>query len=404
MNLDTELRELFDGDDETPWPGEATAYDRFQRRRARRGRAVAAAAGLALVAILAGAVLVPRLLPSEAPPVAPAVETVRVESQGWELPVPAGWRVERRLRGTRVYQPGEVLPGTPVGKPVPAVVGLVLVPRSGGPRDATITITTENELVENEGFDATVVRGGSRRPDGRDYRFHPGAGPGAAGRYLVFWPDFCSTWAGCSGASAPRVLAVAGTAGAGREQVLQAMEAIVRTLRPITNSVPPPKQPPAPVVAATTRALLGTGGSGREAWELWIEPLDGNPGLAVHFPWQERRLGKRGGHWEQLEPEMIQRNGTYTLMDCVSWVPGSGLLLTGLARQEVASVRFELAGQAPVTVPTIRDDERIPWVAYASPKLPAGTRLERVLALDSAGKLIGGEERPYDNDRLCRPR
>jgi hypothetical protein len=287
---------------------------------------------------------------------------------------------------------------------VPAVVGLVLAPRQGGPRGATIAITTEDELVENEGFDPAVVRGGSRRPDGRDYRLHPGAGPGAVGRYLVFWPDYCHTWFGCSGASSPRVLAVTGTADAGREQVLEVMETIVRTLRPITNSVPPPQQAPAPAVPATTKALLGTGGSGRAAWELWIEPLDGNAGFAVHFPWVERRLANRGGHWEQLEPGMIQQNGTYTLMDCVSWVPGSGLLLTGLARQEVASVRFELAGQAPVTVPTIRDDERIPWVAYASPKLPAGTRLERVLALDSAGKLIGGEERPYDNDRLCRPR
>jgi hypothetical protein len=403
MNLDTELRELFGRGDETPWPGEATAYDRFLRRRARRGRAVAGATGLALVAILAGAVLVSRLHPSDQPPVAPAPDTVRVESQGWELPLPAGWRVERKLRGTRVYQPGEVLPGTPVGRPVPAVVGLVLAPRSGGPSDATITISTEDELVEQERFDPAAVRGGSRRPDGRDYRLHPGAGPGAVGRYLVFWPDFCSTWAGCSGASAPRVLAVTGSAGAGGEQVLQVMETIVRTLRPITNSVPPPKQPPAPAVAATTTVLLGAGGSGREAWELWIEPLDGNPGFAVHFPWLERRRGDRGGHWEQLEPGMIQRNGTYTLLDCISWVPGSGVLLTGLARQDVASIRFELAGQAPVTVPTIRDDERIPWVAYASPKLPAGTRLERVLALDAAGKLVGGEERPYDGDPLCRP-
>ena len=63
MNLDFELRELMGRVDGTPWPGEHGAYDRFLRRRTRRGRIVAAGAALALVGVLAGAVLVPRLRP-----------------------------------------------------------------------------------------------------------------------------------------------------------------------------------------------------------------------------------------------------------------------------------------------------------------------------------------------------
>jgi hypothetical protein len=40
----------------------------------------------------------------------------------------------------------------------------------------------------------------------------------------------------------------------------------------------------ATIAITTEKALLGSGGSGRAAWELWIEPLDGNAGFAVHFP------------------------------------------------------------------------------------------------------------------------
>ena len=115
MSLESELRELLRQADEAPWPTERTAYDRFLRRRARRGRAVAAAAGLAMVAVLAGAILVPRLRSPEVVPVAPAPTKVRVESQGYELKVPAGWKVERELMGSRAPARGEALPGTSVG-------------------------------------------------------------------------------------------------------------------------------------------------------------------------------------------------------------------------------------------------------------------------------------------------
>jgi len=51
-----------------------------------------------------------------------------------------------------------------------------------------------------------------------------------------------------------------------------------------------------------------------------------------------------------LGPEYIQRDGTQTQMDCFERMPGSGLLLSGLASKEAAEVRFELQGQPPVTM------------------------------------------------------
>jgi hypothetical protein len=396
MNLEAELRELLGRADETPWPGEAGAYDRFLRRRRRRGRVVAATtACLALVAVLAGVVLVPHLRPSPVVPAVPGPTRVRVESQGYELQLPAGWKVERELMGTHTLAAGEVFPATSIGVPQPAVVGLVLVPRSGRPEGARITITTDL----NERLDYSVFRGGSRRADGREYRLHPGANPGEVGRYAVMWLDFCYQKRSCGGSIWPRILWITGSAPSDKDGVLAVMKRIVGALRPITNSKRPP---PPPTVPRNTNVLIGTGGSGRTAWEARIEPLGGGSGFSMRFPWlQEHGKKGQGMHWESLEPRDIQQQGTWTLMDCLSWwSPGSGVLLSGLARKEVAAVRFELEGQAPATVPTFGRDKGLPWVAYVLPFVPKSSRIQRVVALDGAGKEIG-EERAYQGDRLC---
>jgi hypothetical protein len=127
MRVEDELRRLFEGTQGVPWPGEQQAFDRFLRRRARRGRVVATAAGLALVAVLGAAVLVARGQPEEREAVAPAGGVVRVPEQGFELPVPAGWRVQRQLTS----------PGS-------QVVGVVLVPRSEELRGAAITVAADD--------------------------------------------------------------------------------------------------------------------------------------------------------------------------------------------------------------------------------------------------------------------
>jgi hypothetical protein len=51
---------------------------------------------------------------------------VRVPEQGFELPVPAGWKLQRQLAG----------PGS-------QVVGVVLVPRSGEPPGVAVTVAAD---------------------------------------------------------------------------------------------------------------------------------------------------------------------------------------------------------------------------------------------------------------------
>jgi hypothetical protein len=78
MRSDEELRRLLARPD-LPWPDETGAYERFLRRRGtRRGRVVAAAAGLVLVAVLGAAVLVARQLPQERAPAAPTANAAEL--------------------------------------------------------------------------------------------------------------------------------------------------------------------------------------------------------------------------------------------------------------------------------------------------------------------------------------
>jgi hypothetical protein len=401
MNLEQELRQLFEGTKGAPWPGEQQAFDRFLRRRTRRGRVVAAAAGLALVAVLGAAVLVARQVPQEREPVAPAGGVVRVPEQGFELPVPAGWRVQRQLTG----------PGS-------QVVGVVLVPRSEELRGAAITVVADDDQPPH--YILNLQTAPRRRADGRLYNErpapNPGPGPrlgkGAVGRYVIAWPAWppsCRPLPVPAGQppacarAAWRVLLVSGAAAPGDtasrcwrpgrspgcEQVQQVMDRILASVRPVGDALPPPGGPP-------TRVLLGKGGSGAAAWEAWIElnigPIqgrDGSAGFMVHFP---RATPTPVWHWEQVEPWVIQHGGVVTHRDCLSWRPGSGQLLSGLAREEAASVRFELAGRAPVRVATFGRDQPVPWVAFVSPPLSADAKLERVVALDAAGKKVGTQE------------
>jgi hypothetical protein len=393
VKLEDELRQLFGRTQGTPWPGEREAFDRFLHRRARRGRAVAAAAGLALVAVLGAAVLVARGRPEDRQTIAPPATPVQVPDEGFQVTVPAGWRVERRLTGT-VSGP---VPGGPTG-----VVGVVLGPATGNPREATITVRADGS---RELWDAAWGKGSKRRADGRRYLLRPGSGPREVGQYLLGWPDFCPFGrSSCHRMSFwPRALVVTGTAAPGdtlgRQQVLGRMLRIVATMKPITDGRRPP---PAPTVPASTKVVLGKGGTGRAAWEVRIEPVRRTAGFSIHFPWQEQREPGKGWHWESLEAESIQRNGIGLFMDCLSWVPGSGLVLSGLAPEEVATVRIELAGRPPVVTPTFARDKPVPWVAFVSPPLPAGSKVDRVVALDAAGTEIGSQEQPYPG-ALCRP-
>jgi hypothetical protein len=407
MTLEEQLQDAYERAAERA-PVAPGAYDRFLRRRARRGRVIAATAGLALVAVLGAAVLVARQQPQKQEPVAPAGGVVRVPQQGFELPVPAGWKLQRQLTG----------PGS-------QVVGVVLVPHSGEPAGAAITVAVEDDKPVSmyAGYLLDLQVDASRRADGRLYKLRAGragrlaAGKGPVGPYLIAWPVWppsCRPLPTPTGQppacrqAALRVLLVTGAAApgdsAGVQQVLGVMGRVAATVRPIGDALRPPHW-------LTTKVLLGKGGSGAAAWEAWIERTwlgtADSDGFMVRFP---RATPRPTWHWEQLGPSSIryrgvyiQHRGVYIQWDCLSWLPGSGLLLSGLAPKDAAIVRIELAGRAPVEVATFGRDKPVPWVAFVSPLLAPGAKLERVMALDAASKTIGSQ-RPFRGNTLCSPR
>jgi hypothetical protein len=91
MTLEEQLQDAYErAADRAPVsPG---AYDRFLRRRARQGRVVAAAAGLALVAVLGAAVLVARQLPQDRELAAPPANATE------PAPRPHQWVYSKELR------------------------------------------------------------------------------------------------------------------------------------------------------------------------------------------------------------------------------------------------------------------------------------------------------------------
>ena len=92
MTLEEQLQDAYERAAERA-PVSPGAYDRFLRRRARRGRVVAATAGLALVAVLGAAVLV-------GPPAAPG----------------AGDGGAGRWGGARARSRGSSCPSRPAGR------------------------------------------------------------------------------------------------------------------------------------------------------------------------------------------------------------------------------------------------------------------------------------------------
>ena len=380
MSLHDELHDLFGRIQDAPWPGEHHAFDQFLRRKARRGRVMAAGLTLTLAAILAAAVVVPRLLPDDVQPVVPVAPPgpgMRIADQGFQLAAPAGWRISRKM--TR-----------PLG-PMPydgqLVMGVVLTPSSGDPPGATITVTSEDREPGWEGA--------SRRADGRQYLWRPSSDPGVAGRYLLEWPNYCQdnrdmNITTCSRTGQPRALLVTGYGpddAQRRGQLQQAMRQLALSILPITNALRPP---PTPTVSPQTKVMLGTGGSGISSWEAWIEPFDRTSaaGFAVRFPHATPEPVRR---WEQLEPSILNGHGTYTYLECLSWKRRPAVVVIGLARADAAVVQIELSKRPLVEVPVLGRAKATGMVAFASPPLPAAVLVNRATVFDAAGRMIGTE-------------
>jgi hypothetical protein len=376
MSLHDELHDLFGRIQDAPWPGERHAFDQFLRRKARRGRVMAAGLTLTLAAVLAAAVLVPRLVPDDVQPVVPVAPTgrgMRIADQGFQVAAPAGWRISRKM--TR-----------PLG-PMPydgrLVEGVVLAPSTGDPSRATITVTTDAH--------APGWAGASRRADGRRYLWRPGSGHGDAGQYLLQWPTYCHqnrelAITTCSRTGEARGLLVTGYAPDDaqlRRQVQQAMRQITMGMQPITNALPPP---PSPTIGPQRRELLGKGGSGTTSWEAWIEPSSpgrGDAGLAIRFPKATPRPIRR---WKRLELSRLNGLGTWTLLECVS---GKGMVI-GVARADVAMVQVELSKRPLVELPVV-GSTKAPLAIFALPPLPVRALVNRATAFTADGKMIGSE-------------
>lgn len=388
MSLERELHQLYERAQDGSWPGEQAAYSQFLRRKVRRGRTMAAGVALALAAVVGVAGMVPRILPNqeEIPPVTPRGTIVQLPDKGLRLVVPDGWEIRRKLRGRAATSGGTA----------PTTVGVILTPRSGQPGGASITVTSDRR--------GTDQPWPNRRSDGRAYVLLERPGTATPGQYLIEWPTYCEEFqfSACAQDGRARVVVVTGDArvddAKGQQQVRQAMKQLVTDMQPITNAMPAS----APTIPAATSVLLGKGGSGRTAWELWIEPIGGTgPGLGIHFPWLERHRGTgRGG--ESLWPPGLQASGTLTATSCLSWARGSGLLVYGLARKDAAKVRIELVGRPPVIVPTFGADRPVPVVGFASPRLPPRTQLHRVVTFDAAGNMISSAKTRWGHEALCR--
>jgi hypothetical protein len=381
MSLHHDLSNLFARIQDAPWPGEREAFDRFLRRRRRRGQVMAAGAVLALAVVMGAALVLPGLVSTDVDqvvPIAPRGTPMRIPEQGFQLAAPAGWKFARKMTGP--------IPGFPV---VSMDMGVELEPRSGAPSGATITVTTDVHEPD--------WQGASRRPDGRSLRLRPGSAEGDVGQYAIQWPSYCwrdpvaiITWT-CSGPRRARALLVTGyaTDDAGApEQVRQAMQQIATSVQPITNALPPP---PILMDRLQVRVLLGKGGQGPTSWEAWLEPRGGKAGFTVRFP--HARFAPVS-HWQELDPPTLNAQGTSSILQCLSWMPGRGVIIIGLARADTTTVQMELNKQPLIYLPVFGRERSVPVVAFASPRLgPAMVLVNRITAVDAAGRMLGSENR-----------
>ena len=407
--LEDHLRTALRRPEDASWPDEHGAYDRFLRRRARRGRTLAARAGLALVVALALAAVTPRLLPRDpAGPVTPPGRMVRAPAGGFEVAVPAGWTDLRRDR--RIFFPGKDT-GSGVGlRPMRRapdtrvlVYTAILSPAQypgiepGGDPDPSVTADPTTRKFD----DADSPLGRARRPDGRPYVWRTRLAPLEVAEYAVAWPYQCRSDETCPPAARWRVLVVHAMSAEGaatRQRVLEVVRRIVETARPVTNALPGGGTPgliDLGVPSVKGRWLLGTGGSGLGAWQVYVGH-GGDAGsedvFALHFPSRKTRPGV-GVHAEDIEPGILLAGQLGILRDCLSWLSPQVMLLSGAVPENVTTVRIYLAGRPSMTIQAFGHDQPSRWAAFVSPPLARGTSVTRVVALDASDRTVAESER-----------
>jgi hypothetical protein len=291
--IEDRLRETFDRV-ATAGPAEAGAFDRFQRhRRVHRSRRLAGATALVLVAALASAVAVPRLLSDtgqrrlyvtgaagpERWMAAPLVAVAPL--QGFEVQVPAGWEANATWKGI------ELRPTSPD-----------LRRHLGGPVQLVTSFLEEfYNPAPNVWKDGTYEEGGdlpravTRPPEGRRYRgSFPGdnrwfrtdleAGRWRATQWHISWPYRCEPGVPCPAPLGLRTLKVVFQVdGDAAAEVEGLAERLLRTARPIANAVKGQAHAPRPdCVDGRSMVLRRVNG----------DSLDGFTLTVAHFWWVAR--------------------------------------------------------------------------------------------------------------------
>jgi hypothetical protein len=406
--LEDRLRAALRRPENASWPEEGGAFDQFQRRRTRRGRALAARGALALVVVVALAAGIPSLLPSR--PVVPATPPItgrplQVPGGGFEVLVPAGWTEVDQSRRV-VHSSGETGSGAAL-RPMrraantfvilyTAVLSPVQYPGTepgGGDPDPSVSADRATERLEDRG--GPLGRG--RRPDGRPYVWQQTLlGSNEVAKYAIAWPYHCTPEQACPPAARWRALIVNGVTEEGpatRRRVLGMVRRVVDTVRPVTNALPGGALGSVDLAIPPVKGRwqLGTGGGGQGAWEAYVRQGDEDV-FELEFPTRRTRSGV-GVHAEGIEPTYLVNGELGVLRDCLSWLRPQVGLLSGVVPENVTALRIAIAGKPSLTVKAFGHDQPARWAAFVSPPLPRGTRVTRVVALDATGRTVAEAER-----------
>jgi hypothetical protein len=402
-------------------PDEAGAYERFLRQRRRRALTAAASTGLAVALVLAvaigGALMVRGGSGDQRPgPVAPApttaatptsgqpqgpVETtrpapppvtvsgagvVRRERQGFELTLPEGWKVDQST--TRSYhqfgQPWLVI--SPGGRPVSATDSrrITIYTTVTPPSEYPGKPVKGRDALGGQSFSTLSGRRSSgRRADGRAFT---AGDQGGIISYHIAWPYRCEPADLCPEARPWRVLRL-DVEGAGRQEglkVRRVARALVDSIRPITNALPPTRATVAEEsgLFADAPVVVGRGGQGDYAWELLARK-----GSFPDDHWIEIRH-QDGNLWYGGSYGTPARTEQQAMLHCVPERKGAtAMLVEGYGSKAVAKVVLELAGQPPVEVPTF-SRKGFPFTFWVIAPLPPEARPLSFTSFDAAGQQL----------------
>jgi hypothetical protein len=407
VNLDELVRAAL-AEEARAEPDEAGAYERFLRHRRRSALAAAVSAGLAVALVLAvaigGALAVrggdggeaiapvtpapttaatpttelpkgPVETTRPAPPPVPvsAAGVVRRERQGFELTLPEGWKVDQST--TRSYwqfgQPWLVI--SPTGRPSATDERRMTI-------YTTVTPPSEYPGKPVKGRDALGGQSFStlsgRRSSGRrtDSRAFTAGDQGGILSYHIAWPYRCEPADLCPEAGPWRVLRL-DVEGAGRQEglkVRRVARALVDSIRPITNALPPTTATVAEEsgLFADAAVVVGRGGQGDYAWEV----------LA--------RKGSGQDYWIETR----QQNGDLFMGEAYAHCAPSreratATLVMGVASEAVDKVVVEVEGQPLVEAPTFTR-KGFPFAFWVVAPLPPEARPQSFTSFDAAGQQI----------------